>query len=78
MMGTALAQPLCDRGHEVRLVGTWKDADLVQGMKADRTHAKLGTKLHDRVSVWSHACMTKRAIFVALLFHFPSRLTRGL
>jgi len=54
MMGTALAQPLCDRGHEVRLVGTWKDADLVQGMKANRTHAKLGTKLHDRVSVWTH------------------------
>jgi glycerol-3-phosphate dehydrogenase (NAD(P)+) len=53
MMGTALAWPLADRGHEVRLVGTWKDAALVGRMKADGVHAKLGLALPPGVTVFS-------------------------
>jgi glycerol-3-phosphate dehydrogenase (NAD(P)+) len=52
MMGTALAQPLADRGHEVRLVGTFKDRELIAGMRATRVHAKLQTRISDRVQLF--------------------------
>lgn len=52
MMGTALAQPIADAGHAVRLVGTWKDRELVAGLRADRVHAKMGTRIDDRVTVF--------------------------
>lgn len=51
-MGTALAQPLADRGHEVRLVGTHLDRELVGGMRATRVHAKLQTRISERVQLF--------------------------
>jgi glycerol-3-phosphate dehydrogenase (NAD(P)+) len=45
MMGTALAWPLADRGHEVRLVGTHLDEELVSSMRATRVHPKLGLEI---------------------------------
>jgi glycerol-3-phosphate dehydrogenase (NAD(P)+) len=41
MMGTAFTWPLVERGHEVRLVGTHLDSDIVHELKADRAHPKL-------------------------------------
>jgi glycerol-3-phosphate dehydrogenase (NAD(P)+) len=42
MMGTALCTPIADAGHDVFLVGTHLDEDLVRAMKRDRVHPKLG------------------------------------
>jgi glycerol-3-phosphate dehydrogenase (NAD(P)+) len=45
MMGSALAVPLADRGHEVRLVGTHLDAEIIDSLKRTETHPKLGCEL---------------------------------
>ncbi|HTJ80627.1 MAG TPA: hypothetical protein VL400_02855 [Polyangiaceae bacterium] len=45
MMGSALAVPLADRGHEVRLVGTHLDVEIVDRMAHDGVHPKLGIEL---------------------------------
>jgi glycerol-3-phosphate dehydrogenase (NAD(P)+) len=52
MMGTALAWPLADRGHAVRLVGTHLDSELVGSMRATRVHPKLGLPIPDAVSAY--------------------------
>ena len=41
MMGSALAVPLVDRGHALRLVGTHLDAGIIDSLRADGTPPKL-------------------------------------
>lgn len=41
MMGSALSAPLVARGHDVRLVGTPLDHDIIASMKAGAPHPKL-------------------------------------
>lgn len=41
MMGSALSTPLVDNGHEVRLVGTPLDAEIITALKAGEPHPKL-------------------------------------
>jgi glycerol-3-phosphate dehydrogenase (NAD(P)+) len=41
MMGSALAVPLVDRGHDVRLVGTHLDRDIIDGLRKDGVHLTL-------------------------------------
>lgn len=41
MMGTALCYPLVDAGHDVRLVGTHLDREIVASLKAQSHHPKL-------------------------------------
>ncbi len=41
MMGSALATPLIAAGHELRLVGTPLDAEIIQALKAGQPHPKL-------------------------------------
>jgi glycerol-3-phosphate dehydrogenase (NAD(P)+) len=45
MMGSALAVPLVDAGHEVRLTGTHLDGDTIASLKASHVHPKLGLEL---------------------------------
>lgn len=45
MMGSALAVPLVDRGHAVRLVGTHLDREIVASLKASGVHPKLACAL---------------------------------
>lgn len=45
MMGSALALPLVDRGHELRLIGTHLDDAIVAGLKAGAEHLTLRTPL---------------------------------
>ncbi len=45
MMGSALCVPLVDAGHEVRLVGTHLDADIVKSLRETGVHPKLGIEL---------------------------------
>ena len=49
MMGSALAVPFVANGHEVRLVGTPLDADIVKALKAGAAHPKLKAKLPSSV-----------------------------
>jgi hypothetical protein len=41
LMGTAVAYPLADNGHTVRLVGTHLDGDIIQGCREHRYHQRL-------------------------------------
>lgn len=45
MMGTALCLPLVDAGHDVRLVGTHLDREIVESLKARNHHPKLALDL---------------------------------
>lgn len=52
VMGTALAFPLSDNGHEVRLVGTHLDREIIESIKETGEHPKLDQKVPDSVSVY--------------------------
>jgi glycerol-3-phosphate dehydrogenase (NAD(P)+) len=52
MMGTALAWPLADRGHQIRLVGTHLDGELVSAMRATGVHPKLNLAIPSGVSAF--------------------------
>jgi len=41
MMGSALCMPLIDRGHELRLIGTELDAEIITALKAGAQHPTL-------------------------------------
>lgn len=47
MMGSALCVPLLDRGHDVRLVGTHLDGDIIAALRKDGRHPKLDYTLPD-------------------------------
>ncbi|HHH29664.1 MAG TPA: glycerol-3-phosphate dehydrogenase [Polyangiaceae bacterium] len=49
MMGSALCVPLVDRGHEVRLVGTPLDRDIVEGLRCDHVHLTLKHALPEAI-----------------------------
>ena len=40
VMGTATAWPLSDNGHEIRLVGTHLDHDIIQSCKEKNFHPR--------------------------------------
>jgi len=45
LMGSAIGFPLAENGHEVRLVGTHLDRDIIASCKARRIHPKLRREL---------------------------------
>ena len=49
MMGSAMSIPAADNGHEVRLVGTPLDREIIERLKADGVHPKHQRKLPDTV-----------------------------
>jgi len=49
MMGSALCVPLADRGHDVRLVGTHLDEEIIAELKGSHSHPKLGVELHEAI-----------------------------
>lgn len=50
VMGTAVAWPLSDNGHEIRLVGTHLDADIIRSCKEKRYHPRLKRELPESVT----------------------------
>jgi glycerol-3-phosphate dehydrogenase (NAD(P)+) len=52
VMGSALTVPLADNGHDVRLVGTFLDAELIDGVKATGVHPGLRRKLPGSVRAY--------------------------
>ncbi len=55
MMGTALAWPLADRGHAVRLVGTPLDAAIIDSLRRSGVHPKLGLEVPGAVTAYPDA-----------------------
>jgi len=49
VMGSALTFPLADNGHDVRLVGTHLDGEIIDHIRATGVHPGLGRKLPDSV-----------------------------
>jgi len=49
MMGSAVAWPLSDNGHHVRLVGTHLDAEIIASCLEKRWHPRLRRRLPDNV-----------------------------
>ena len=45
IMASALATPLADNGHQMRLVGTHLDRDIIDSIKSTGVHPNLGLKL---------------------------------
>ena len=43
VMGTALTVPLADNGHDVHLVGTHLDGDIIEGIDTSHSHPRLRT-----------------------------------
>ncbi len=61
MMGSALAVPLVDRGHDVRLVGTHLDEDIVAHLKRDRVHPRLKLGLPREITPFAVAELAEAA-----------------
>src|SRR6266487_1453919 len=45
IMATALSFPLADNGHDVRLVGTHLDREVIDSVRASGVHPGLGRRL---------------------------------
>ena len=54
VMGSAMCLPARDRGHQVRLVGTHLDRDIIDSVKANGRHPKLNVKLPDGIEAFHH------------------------
>lgn len=54
VMGSAMCLPARDRGHDVRLVGTHLDRDIIDSVKTGGRHPKLNVKLPDGVKAFHH------------------------
>ncbi len=50
VMGTAFTMPAADSGHEVRLVGTHLDDEIIEEIQETRVHPRLKSRVHDRVT----------------------------
>lgn len=50
LMGTAVAWPLSDNGHEIRLVGTHLDAEIIRSCLEHGVHSRLRRQLPARVT----------------------------
>lgn len=54
LMGTALSIPLTDNGHDVHLVGTHLDSDIIEEIHQNHVHPKLRTRVADSVVPYTY------------------------
>ena len=52
IMGTALTFPLSDNGHDVRLVGTFLDREIIDSIRATGVHPNLDLKVPETVRAY--------------------------
>lgn len=57
VMGAAMCLPARDRGHEVRLIGTHLDCEIIENMRATGLHPKLQVVLPEGVGSYHHGAM---------------------
>lgn len=55
MMGTAVTIPLGDRGHDVHLVGTHLDSDIIEEIHERRYHPRLRAHVDESVKPYTYA-----------------------
>jgi glycerol-3-phosphate dehydrogenase (NAD(P)+) len=55
VMGTALTYPAADNGHQIRLVGTHLDDDIIQSCQTDRYHPRLKRSIPEGVTPCFHS-----------------------
>ena len=53
MMGTALCWPLSDNGHQLRLVGTPLDQEIINRIRRDRFHPTLERTIPEGVAAFT-------------------------
>jgi glycerol-3-phosphate dehydrogenase (NAD(P)+) len=53
-MGSAFTMPLADNGHQVRLVGTHLDGDIIEEIHETRVHPRLKSRLRDAVVPYTY------------------------
>ncbi|MEM6432031.1 MAG: glycerol-3-phosphate dehydrogenase [Deinococcota bacterium] len=58
VMGTAFCLPLVDNEHDVHLVGTHLDQDIITTMQAGKPHPRLGVHIPD-LSLYQHEDLSK-------------------
>ena len=51
-MASAITFPAMENGHEVRLVGSPLDRDIIDGLKKDNFHITLKRTLHDGIKYY--------------------------
>jgi glycerol-3-phosphate dehydrogenase (NAD(P)+) len=70
VMGSAMCLPACDRGHDVKLVGTHLDKSIIDSIKATGLHPRLGVTLPRGVKPLQHdefaAAVTKETQLIIL------------
>ncbi len=54
VMGSAFTTPLAENGHDVRLVGTHLDGDIIEQIHQDHYHPKLRAHLAESVKPYMH------------------------
>lgn len=54
VMGTAFSMPLADNGHQVRLVGTHLDGDIIEEIHDSRVHPRLKSRVRDTVIPYTY------------------------
>lgn len=54
VMGTAISMPLADNGHDVRLVGTHLDGDIIEEIHQNGTHPRLGSRVAESVRPYTY------------------------
>lgn len=52
MMGSAMIRPAVDNGHDVRLVGTPLDRDIIESVRAGGIHPTLRRRMPDSVMAY--------------------------
>ena len=67
MMGSALAFPARENGHEVRLVGTHLDRDIIDNCKKTGRHPKFTT------TAFALSLHKKLKLYVKITFHWRTR-----
>jgi glycerol-3-phosphate dehydrogenase (NAD(P)+) len=59
VMGSAMAMPFVDTGHEVRLVGTHLDEHIITSIKGNGLHPKLNVTMPTAVKSYPHHAFAK-------------------
>ena len=59
-MNSAITFPAFENGHEVRLVGSPLDRDIIDGLKKDNFHITLKRTLHDGIKYYQIEELAKR------------------
>jgi glycerol-3-phosphate dehydrogenase (NAD(P)+) len=58
-MGSAMAMPLVERGHAVRLVGTHLDDAIIDSIRGHGLHPKLNVTMPAKVNVYHHGAFAE-------------------